>query len=246
MPLCDAHEQRLLFPIAAIRVGPRARPVNEYMVRELATSIERHGLLQAIGIKPAEDDNDAFDLVFGAHRLAAMTLLGHDVITALLLPSDLAEEQYQLMELQENSARLELTGAQRKAYAAQIGRLIQKIAENPNGQNLDMAWWDTIWTTMGISEQTLRNWWNNFCAEAGLTLTPKRALESHKQQFFTWLDEQKRLEEAERQRRETAQKQNRQRFVFEQMRGDLAKLAKEYGLAVVKTEVIDEFLKRFG
>jgi hypothetical protein len=40
--------------------------------------------------------------------------------------------------------RNDRSGAQRKAYAAEGGRLIQKLAANPKSQNLDDEWFKEI------------------------------------------------------------------------------------------------------
>jgi len=45
-----------------------------------------------------------------------------------------------LMELQENCARNDLTGAQRKEYAAEIGRLLSNLAENSTLPIWNDAW----------------------------------------------------------------------------------------------------------
>lgn len=48
------------------------------------------------------------------------------------LPEDTSDDECLLAELQENRIRNDLTGAERKAFAAEVGRLIlsyQKIAK---------------------------------------------------------------------------------------------------------------------
>jgi len=47
--------------------------------------------------------------------------------------------------------RHDLTGVQRKAYAAEVGRLVQKLAENSNSQNLNDEWFKEIVTTIGVT-----------------------------------------------------------------------------------------------
>ena len=120
--------------LADICQGERKRPVDQGKVAEIARSIERDGLYQAIGVIPCQcgkkAGNEHYNLIFGAHRVAAYQLLQRDTIEASILDIGLDEESYLLIELQENSARNDLTGAQRKAYAAEIGRLLSRIAEN--------------------------------------------------------------------------------------------------------------------
>jgi hypothetical protein len=90
---------------------------------------------------------------------------------------------------------------QRKQYAAEVGRLFQKMRADPNAQNLDLSWWNEFWKSLGITEQTLRNWWNAFCQESGFSLTPSQALAIHKEQFFAWLEEQNRKAAEEKARK---------------------------------------------
>jgi hypothetical protein len=71
-------------------------------------------------------------LIFGAHRLAVHVLLERETIEARILEPGLSEEEYLLIELQENSARNDLTKGQRKAYAAEVGQLLEKITANGN------------------------------------------------------------------------------------------------------------------
>ena len=61
-------------------------------------------------------------------------------------------------------------------------------------------WFVEMANTAGIPFKTLQNWWNAFCKETGLALTPTQALDLHKQQFFDWLEAQQRQEEAEKAR----------------------------------------------
>ena len=119
-----------------------------------------------------------------AEGLAAYVLLDRETIEAHILPSGLTEEEYQLIELQENSARNDLTGAQRKAYAAEVGQLYAKIAKEGNNANGGNNWFADLAKKTGTPERTLLNWWHTFCKERGLSLTPRQALQIHQQDFF--------------------------------------------------------------
>lgn len=187
-------------PVAAIVVERRQRPVDEGKARDIARSIEHQGLLQPIGVQ-ASDDAETYRLVYGAHRLAAMHVLGRTEIDAYLLPEEWSDEECLLAELQENSARNDLTGAQRKAYAAEIGRLLSQFQEHshfPNGKN---NWLDDMGKTSNTPQTTMYTWWKAFCAESGLTITPSKALDADKHRFFTWLDDQQRAAEADNARK---------------------------------------------
>ena len=81
-----------------------------------------------------------------------------------------------------NGRRNELTGAERKSFAAEVGRLIAKLAENcqdgsfANGNNSDDGnWVDDLAINSGFPVRTIYNWWSAFCKDAGLKLTPKQA-----------------------------------------------------------------------
>jgi ParB-like nuclease domain len=227
--------------IDQIRCGPRKRPLDQGAVADIAKSIEQQGLLQAIGVKPLLEIGDQFEVVFGAHRLAAMAMLQRETISAYILSPDLADEAYQLIELQENSARNDLTGTQRKAYAAEIGRLLSHLAENSHIPTGNDQWFSEMGKTGNIPQTTLYTWWADFCKATQLSLTPKQALDIHKQQFFAWLDEQKRKEDAANAQRIAGAHVRRQEKAFESALDHLESLLPEYGFALVKTHVIDVF-----
>lgn len=198
-------------PMGAIVVGPRQRQADAKQVADLAASIEQVGLLQPVGVVQRHSE---YLLVFGLHRLQAMQLLERTEIAAYVLPPDLHEEEYLLIELQENSARHELSGKQRKAYAAEIGRLLSVLTSKFGGRFPTDAWLDEIRQRLGMHRSTLYDWWKSFCKEEGLSLTPRQALDIHRQRFFSWLDEQQRQAEEERQRKaETAERAERETYL---------------------------------
>jgi ParB/Sulfiredoxin domain len=239
-------------PVGAIRIGPRRRPVDTASVRDIAQSIERHGLLQPIGVKPPPEEEIAdlhdgvCDLVFGAHRLAACCLLGWQEIDAYLLPEGLADEEYLLIELQENSARNDLTQGQRKAYAAEIGTLLERLASQGNNENFQKKWIVEFSKKTGILERTVLNWWHAFCAETERSITPSQALDLDRQDFFAWLQEQQAREEAEKARRQAEARAARRRQDFADAIENLETLATDYGRTAVIEEVIDVFLQHEG
>ncbi|WP_299152021.1 ParB N-terminal domain-containing protein [uncultured Tateyamaria sp.] len=95
--------------IELIDIGVRLRDVNEHRAEEYALSIEENGLHQAIVVRPTEVGR--FDLVAGAHRLRAHELLGRDAIRAAV--RDLDDDEADLVEVEENLLRRELTAAER-------------------------------------------------------------------------------------------------------------------------------------
>jgi len=228
--------------VASIVVGVRKRPVDTVVVREIAQSIERHGLLQPIGVVAVSDEPGTYSLVFGAHRLAAYRLLEVEEIEARLLPADLSEEEYLLIELQENSARNDLTGVQRKAYAAEIGRLITKMATDSGITNGKNDWFVALVKQVAVPQQTVYNWWHAFCKDTNRTLTPRQALGPDKEAFFVWLRAQQEREAAEKARKEAEAFVRRRAQDFADALDNLAVLARDYGRDAVLCEVIDVFV----
>lgn len=238
-----------LVAVSSIKVENRKRPVDSATVAELKKSIEQQGLLQNIGV---QESANGYRLVFGAHRLEAIKSLGWPEVSALVFPETASEDECLLAELQENNARKELTGAERKAFAAEVGRIIAKMQENcETDSNCDSQkqngsqWLDDLAKTTGTPSRTIRDWWAAFTKETGLDMTPKQAGADEKAQFFAWLDEQKAKEEAakaakaaeaeaERKRRTEEAKRVRMEKDMEDMIEYLDATAKEWGADIVR------------
>lgn len=86
--------------ISDIEVGQRVRPVDAEKVQVLADDIAEKGQLQPIGVRV---DGDGYDLIFGAHRLAAHELLGKPLIEAKIL--SVTPLQGRVIEITENIIR---------------------------------------------------------------------------------------------------------------------------------------------
>lgn len=97
-----------------IDVPPRLRAVDDAKVKALADSMKSIGLRQPITIWAKPDD--AFQLVAGAHRLAAAKMLGWETIAALFMDADDIDRQ--LWEIDENLMRSELTPTQQAEHLA--------------------------------------------------------------------------------------------------------------------------------
>ena len=203
--------------------------MKDEIAADIAKSVETQGLLQAIGVRRIDAETDTYEVVFGAHRLAAYKLLRRTHIDAYVLPEDLLPEEYLLIELQENSVRNDLSGTQRKAYAGEIGRIIAKLAEHRHGAIGNEEWFKEMAKTSNLADRTLRNWWSAFCQEAALSLTPRQALDIHKQQFYAWLEQQRENEAAEQARRREEIRQEKQVDDFLEGQETLQYLVKEYG-----------------
>lgn len=236
----------VLIPLDEIHVGARQRPVDPGKAVELAKSIEQVGLLQAIGLVPdTSGPPSAYRLVFGAHRLEAMRLLEHLAVPAYVLPADLLEEEYLLIELQENSARNDLTGAERKGYAAEAGRLLDILTTRGHADNVHGFWLEQLSTKVGVDRRTLLRWWQAFCENSGLTLTPRQALAPHKEQFFTWLEAQRRQAEEEKARREAVIMAEQRELCLQDVQEALVQVIEDYGWEVVYDTVLGPLLEQY-
>lgn len=94
------------------------RPLQADAVASLAASMAAVGLLQAIVVKTAELNSmgrPGYKLIAGAHRVAAARSLGWEYIEANVLDGGLAYLETELIEIDENLCRAELSPAQRAA-----------------------------------------------------------------------------------------------------------------------------------
>ena len=103
-------------PLALLRDSAQPRDIVQANVDMLRSSIEQVGLIQPIRVRPAGVivrglGEQGFQIVAGHHRVAAARALGWVEIDAIV---DTAEHlQAELMEIDENLCRAELTAAQR-------------------------------------------------------------------------------------------------------------------------------------
>ncbi|MCX5645187.1 MAG: ParB/RepB/Spo0J family partition protein [Phycisphaerae bacterium] len=77
-------------------------------VKELAESIERHGLLQPILVR-GQPGKPPYDLIAGHRRLAAHKLLKKKLIKARFKPAGYGDFEAKVDSLVENLHRVELT-----------------------------------------------------------------------------------------------------------------------------------------
>ena len=131
---------------------PRIREVDQAWVEALAASFDDHGMDTPIVVRPLDHDPvkdgaavlAAYELVAGAHRLAAATLLGWSSIKAVVRHLD--DDEARLVEIDENLMRRELHVLDRAIFLAERKRLYE--ARNPQtGHGGDRK---------GIKSQTLR------------------------------------------------------------------------------------------
>ena len=137
--------------------------------------------------------------------MAAFQEAGTPTITSMVFPAEMTDEECVLAEIQENLARNDLTGAERKAFAAEVGRLVLKIkTDSQEGKILNEKedsnekWLGEMGKISGTLSPTLYRWWNAFCSETERSITPKQATPEDKSAFFDWLEEAKAKAEAEK------------------------------------------------
>jgi len=112
------------FDIEDIFIGERHRHPDMKKVEEIARSISDVGLLNAPAVCMRDDvtmpDGEVCDsapvLIFGRHRLLALQSLGHTVVECEVYEVD--DLRAELMEIDENLARSELSPAEEAAHIA--------------------------------------------------------------------------------------------------------------------------------
>lgn len=138
----EAHEEKqvLRLGVEAIRPNPRQprRIFDEGGLRELASSIRRHGVLQPLVVRRRVD---GWELVAGERRLRAARLAGLETVPCI--EAEVDERESALLALVENLQRQDLhyfeeaaaiadylrrTGATQEEAAAQLGRSAPAVA----------------------------------------------------------------------------------------------------------------------
>lgn len=106
----------MMIPLERLAPADYARPISETAVESLMQSIERLGLLQPIIVVVAKINRgvlcDGWRIVAGHHRVEAHRRLGRDGIEATVMAST-SHIEAELIEIDENLCRAELTPAQR-------------------------------------------------------------------------------------------------------------------------------------
>lgn len=112
-------------PIASIDASSRLRPVDELNAQAIAASIEEHGLIQPIVVRP---DGDGYRLTAGGHRLAAMTLLGWQDLKVgehVVIRAEETDDDALTTEIHENVFRGDLSALDRAIALAEAKRIYE-------------------------------------------------------------------------------------------------------------------------
>ena len=113
-------------PVADITVIPdRMRRLRPDVVDELAESIAAQGLLHPITLRKRASDG-AHVLVAGRHRLEAVRKLGQQTVAAVILDGA-DSDRAQLVEIDENLVRADLTPAERAAHQAKRKEIYERL-----------------------------------------------------------------------------------------------------------------------
>ncbi len=119
----------------------RMRGANMEKVAEIAKSISEVGLMNPPAVRVVESmviDGEEWGrvpiLIYGRHRLLAMQSLGHEVIECEVYEVD--ELRAELMEIDENLARSELSPAEEAAHIARRKAIYEELnPETKHGGN---------------------------------------------------------------------------------------------------------------
>lgn len=154
------HMRTVEIAIAAITEGQRRR--EDYGdIDALAASIARHGLLHPIVV------DSEYRLVAGGRRLRAVRQLGMSQIAVRLLGS-LSDAEVQVIELEENLQRKDLTAAERsrnlvalvetaKAVAAETPEDFSRVSEGKRGPAQEPTSDVRIAERIGVAPVEIRN-----------------------------------------------------------------------------------------
>lgn len=123
----------------SIESSTLARPLIAGSIDALAESIGNIGLIQPITVMPCAKYRDgqkveAFRVVAGHHRVAAMRKIGWPECSARVLPDSTSALAAELMEIDENLCRAELSAAQR-AKAIKRRKEIWEAMRPESGRN---------------------------------------------------------------------------------------------------------------
>lgn len=162
------EEKRVLrLPAAEIRPNPRQprQIFEEAGLRELASSIRRHGILQPLTVRRMPD---GWELIAGERRLRAARLVGLETVPCIEASAD--DRESALLALVENLQRRDLhyfeeaaaiadylrqSGATQEEAAAQLGRSPSAVANKLRLLRLSPACREVL-ISQGLTERHAR------------------------------------------------------------------------------------------
>jgi ParB-like chromosome segregation protein Spo0J len=121
-----------VIPIDAIEIPDERFRDADLSVVSLVDSIERQGLQQPIGVKEVRSLGLCYRLIWGRRRVEAHRVytdrLG-DRIEAKIFPEELPDEWANILELEENEQRQDLTADERARHTMRVAALIKMLED---------------------------------------------------------------------------------------------------------------------
>lgn len=119
-------------PLNLLRASAQPRPLQTADVDKLAASIAEIGLIQPVTVREVSGTHNGlvqrvFQIVAGHHRVAAARALGWTEIDAVVVQAD-SQLEAELIEIDENLCRSELSAAQRSHYIARRAEIREALA----------------------------------------------------------------------------------------------------------------------
>ena len=111
-------------PLSQIDVGDRLRTVDPTWVEFLAASIAERGQDTPVWVRKI-GRGDKYALIAGGHRMAALKAAGKDIAIASVVKANEAEAQ--LLEIDENLIRRELTPLDRATFLARRKAVYEEL-----------------------------------------------------------------------------------------------------------------------
>lgn len=119
----------LTLSLDQVEIGDRLRSVDQAEVERLAVSMADIGQLQPVEVMSQVANPDRYDLISGAHRMAAAQHLGWLTISASIFAGD--PDQVRLREIDENLYRRELSPYDQAAFLAERADVCTRLGLLP-------------------------------------------------------------------------------------------------------------------
>ena len=123
--------------LKTLRASAQPRPLVTADVDKLAASIKEIGLIQPITVRAVTVINgiaeNGFQIVAGHHRVAACRALGWDEIDAIVMDTA-GHLQAELIEIDENLCRSELTASQRSSFTKRRSEIWEALHPTPRAE----------------------------------------------------------------------------------------------------------------
>lgn len=129
-------------PLSDLEASAQPRPLVTADVDRLAASIREVGLIQPIVVQRHVImrglPQQGYRIVAGHHRVAACRALGHKEITAIVVNAE-TDLEHELVEIDENLCRSELTSSQRTAYTKRRRQIWEALHPVKRPEKLEVA-----------------------------------------------------------------------------------------------------------